>query len=43
VEVREFDYVDIGAVIRSARCVPVVVKSLVFPVGLDPRAELLAR
>jgi ethanolamine utilization protein EutA len=42
VEVREFDYVDIGAIIDKARSVPVVVKSLVFPVGYDPRAELLS-
>jgi ethanolamine utilization protein EutA len=41
VEVKEFDYIDIGAVIDNARSVPVVVKSLVFPVGYDPRAELL--
>lgn len=31
VEVKEFDYVDIGAIIDGARSVPVVVKSLVFP------------
>jgi ethanolamine utilization protein EutA len=47
VEVREFDYVDIGAIIDAARSVPVVVKSLVFPVsaglgGRDPLAELSA-
>lgn len=42
VEVKEFDYVDVGAVIESARSVPVVVKSLVFPSHVDPRAELLA-
>ncbi|HYY88081.1 MAG TPA: ethanolamine ammonia-lyase reactivating factor EutA [Chloroflexota bacterium] len=42
VEVKEFDYIDIGAIIDKARSVPVVVKSLVFPVGYDPRAELLS-
>jgi ethanolamine utilization protein EutA len=41
VEVREFDYIDVGAVLDKARSVPVVVKSLVFPVGYDPRSELL--
>ena len=42
VEVREFDYIDVGAVLDKARSVPVVVKSLVFPVGYDPRSELLS-
>jgi ethanolamine utilization protein EutA len=41
VEVREFDYVDIGEIIDRARSVPVVVKTLVFPVGHDARAELV--
>ena len=41
VEVKEFDYVDVGAIIDSARSVPVVVKTLVFPVGHDSRAEML--
>jgi ethanolamine utilization protein EutA len=31
VVLQEFDYIDIGAVIRPAYAVPVVVKSLVFP------------
>jgi ethanolamine utilization protein EutA len=31
VELREFDYVDIGAMIPSSGAVPVVIKSLVFP------------
>ena len=43
VEVKEFDYIDIGAIIDKARSVPVVVKSLVFPAGYDPRAELLSQ
>jgi ethanolamine utilization protein EutA (predicted chaperonin) len=42
VEVKEFDYIDVGAIIDKARSVPVVVKSLVFPAGYDPRAELLS-
>jgi ethanolamine utilization protein EutA len=39
VELREFDYIDIGALIPSSGAVPVVIKSLVFPasVGHDPR------
>jgi ethanolamine utilization protein EutA len=31
VELREFDYVDIGAMLPSSGAVPVVIKSLVFP------------
>jgi ethanolamine utilization protein EutA len=31
VDLREFDYIDIGEVIRPAGAVPVVIKSLVFP------------
>jgi ethanolamine utilization protein EutA len=31
VELREFDYVDIGALIPASGAVPVVIKSLVFP------------
>jgi ethanolamine utilization protein EutA (predicted chaperonin) len=34
VELREFDYIDIGALIPTSGAVPVVIKSLVFP---DPR------
>jgi ethanolamine utilization protein EutA len=33
VELREFDYVDIGAMIPTSGAVPVVIKSLVFPPG----------
>jgi ethanolamine utilization protein EutA len=43
IDVKEFDYVDIGAVIYPARAVPVVIKSLVFPHSHDPRAELVDR
>jgi len=32
IQLREFDYVDIGAVIAPANVVPVVIKSLLFPV-----------
>ncbi len=31
VDLREFDYVDIGSLIPSSGAVPVVIKSLVFP------------
>jgi ethanolamine utilization protein EutA len=31
VELREFDYIDIGALIPTSGAVPVVIKSLVFP------------
>jgi ethanolamine utilization protein EutA len=31
VELREFDFIDIGALIPSSGAVPVVIKSLVFP------------
>lgn len=31
VELREFDYIDIGSLISSSGAVPVVIKSLVFP------------
>jgi ethanolamine utilization protein EutA len=40
IELQEFDYVDIGAMMYPSRTVPVVVKSLVFPEILGPRAEL---
>ncbi len=30
-ELREFDYIDIGNLISSSGAVPVVIKSLVFP------------
>jgi ethanolamine utilization protein EutA len=32
VQLREFDYVDIGELIRPSEVVPVVIKSLLFPV-----------
>ena len=35
VELREFDYVDIGEVIQPAGSVPVIIKSLVFPTLSD--------
>jgi ethanolamine utilization protein EutA (predicted chaperonin) len=34
IDLREFDYVDVGAMIPSSGAVPVVIKSLVFPTAL---------
>jgi ethanolamine utilization protein EutA len=33
VELREFDFIDIGEIIPTSGAVPVVIKSLVFPTG----------
>jgi ethanolamine utilization protein EutA len=33
IQLNEFDFVDIGDVIRPAEVVPVVIKSLLFPAG----------
>ncbi len=42
-ELKEFDYVDIGAILDTSGAVPVVIKSLIFPttagVGTDWEAE----
>jgi len=35
VELREFDYIDIGALIPTSGAVPVVIKSLVFPEAMS--------
>jgi ethanolamine utilization protein EutA len=40
IELQELDYIDIGTMIFPAQVVPVVVKSLVFPQVLGPRAEM---
>ncbi len=40
IELQEFDYIDIGAMILPSHVVPVVVKSLVFPEIVGPRAEV---
>ncbi len=42
IELNEFDFIDIGEILRPAQAVPVVVKSLVFPAVGGPRAEVLA-
>ena len=31
IELKEFDYIDIGALIETSGAVPVVIKSLIFP------------
>ena len=42
-ELKEFDYIDIGAILDTSGAVPVVIKSLIFPTGTglgkDWRAE----
>jgi ethanolamine utilization protein EutA len=40
IELQEFDYIDIGAMLYPSHVVPVVVKSLVFPEVHGPRAEV---
>jgi ethanolamine utilization protein EutA len=30
-ELKEFDYIDIGAILEASGAVPVVIKSLIFP------------
>jgi ethanolamine utilization protein EutA len=45
-ELKEFDYIDIGAMLESSGAVPVVIKSLIFPssaaVGQDWRIETVS-
>jgi ethanolamine utilization protein EutA len=41
IELKEFDFIDIGEVMQPAQAVPVVVKSLVFPSLSPERAEVL--
>jgi ethanolamine utilization protein EutA len=43
IELQEFDYIDIGAMIVPSQVVPVVVKSLVFPEASGPPAEVANR
>jgi ethanolamine utilization protein EutA len=42
IELKEFDFIDIGEIMQPANAVPVVVKSLVFPALNPDRAEMLA-
>jgi ethanolamine utilization protein EutA len=41
IELQDFDYIDVGTVIEPSYVVPTVVKSLIFPEGVDSRAELV--
>jgi ethanolamine utilization protein EutA len=45
-ELKEFDYIDIGTMLESSGAVPVVIKSLIFPsstaVGQDWRVETIS-
>jgi ethanolamine utilization protein EutA len=38
-ELKEFDYIDIGAMLESSGAVPVVIKSLIFPGTAQPGPE----
>src|SRR5216684_382867 len=38
-ELKEFDYIDIGAMLPSSGAVPVVIKSLIFPTSAAPGKE----
>ena len=40
IELQEFDYIDIGAMLYPSQVVPVVVKSLVFPEVHGRQAEM---
>ena len=37
-ELKEFDYIDIGAMLDASGAVPVVIKSLIFPGGAAAKA-----
>jgi ethanolamine utilization protein EutA len=41
-ELKEFDYIDIGAMLESSGAVPVVIKSLIFPASALPSAQTVA-
>ena len=38
-ELKEFDYIDIGTMLESSGAVPVVIKSLIFPASAKPGRE----
>ena len=41
-ELKEFDYIDIGAMLESSGAVPVVIKSLIFPANATPSVQTVA-
>ena len=41
-ELKEFDYIDIGAMLPSSGAVPVVIKSLIFPASAAPGTGMAA-
>ena len=42
-ELKEFDYVDIGAMLESSGAVPVVIKSLIFPANALPAQAVASK
>ena len=38
-ELKEFDYIDIGTMLESSGAVPVVIKSLIFPAAAPARTR----
>ena len=38
-ELKEFDFIDIGAMLPASGAVPVVIKSLIFPASAAPGTE----
>jgi ethanolamine utilization protein EutA len=38
-ELKEFDYIDIGTMLPNSGAVPVVIKSLIFPASAAPGME----
>ena len=38
-ELKEFDYIDIGTMLPTSGAVPVVIKSLIFPTSAAPGKE----
>ncbi len=41
-ELKAFDYIDIGTMLPNSGAVPVVIKSLIFPVGAAAETERLS-
>jgi ethanolamine utilization protein EutA len=42
-ELKQFDYVDIGAMLENSGAVPVVIKSLIFPASAALGQEWMAK